>query len=286
MTSADGDARRSGAARGRSALPARGCRCFISPARIAPAIWRRARGSRPAVRTVVVYRAAKADRLPARGARRAGAGRGSTACCISPGAASKAISIAAATWSGRRSRPCTIACRRGPPSRCGAPARRKFTSRAQPDEASLLALVTPQAAESNRLEWRHGQRKASSLGLPRRAPPPAADRDRPGGDRGSTGARAPSRRTRAAAADPVPPSRGRRHRCRRRNPTSSIPPPVPSADAAARARRRPSRRRPIRRAEPPPRPDSRRPAAARFRLAAGASSWPAAPASPARPAAC
>ena len=97
--------RRSGAAR-RRALRRRAAAAALSRRRGSRRrSGRRAGGQRLAVRTVVVYRAAKADRFPPRVRARRWSRAGSTACCISPAAASRAISIAAATSSGRRSGP-------------------------------------------------------------------------------------------------------------------------------------------------------------------------------------
>ena len=107
--------RRSRAACGAALRRRRGRRCFISPARTAPANWP-CRASRSAPWWSIAPPRPSSFR-PRRGRRWSRAA--STACCISPAAASRAISNAAATSSGRRSSPRIIACRRGPPSRCG-----------------------------------------------------------------------------------------------------------------------------------------------------------------------
>ena len=138
VTSADGDAGDLARACGRGVSAVRGCRCSISPARTAPAIWP---WPGVTVRTVVIYRAAKADQLPPDAQAALEQGR-----------------IDGVLHFSRRSVDSYLGC--GGRCRC-APAHYCLSARAaeplrlagatrihvaaQPDEASLLALVTPKS---------------------------------------------------------------------------------------------------------------------------------------------
>ena len=128
------------------ALPARGCRCSISPARIASGELGRCRGL--TVRTVVVYRAAKADAFPPEAQAALEQGRHRRRAAFLPAQRRRLSRLQPRHRPGRRSSPCIIACRRGPPSRCGWPAPPASQVAARPDEASLLALVTPRSCQS------------------------------------------------------------------------------------------------------------------------------------------
>ena len=233
--------RRSGAARGRAL-----CR------RAAAAALSRRRGPRPAIWPVPGARRSapswsiapprRTDFRPRRVRRWSRAG--STACCISPGAASKAISIAAATSSGRRSSPRIIACRRGPPSRCGSRAPRALRwPRSRTRRACSLWSRQSHAKALIELSRMTAWRMKNVLpGLSGRAPATAADGDRPGGDRSSAGNRGAGAAGGAAASPPSDPPPTRR-------PAAAEPPKEPPSDAEPRAASR-SRRRRRRRATP------------------------------------
>ena len=138
--SADGDKADLGALIARAFARDRCGRCFISPARIAPAISRPICGRR-SVHTAVVYRAVKSERFRAAVAAALAAG-GIDGVLHFSAAARRPISIAprAAASSTGRLRRCIFACRARWRSRSRAGAA-DIRVAARPDEAALLELV-------------------------------------------------------------------------------------------------------------------------------------------------
>ena len=134
--------RRSGAARGRSVLPARGSRCFISPARIAPA---NLAVPGLTVRTVVVYRAAKAEQFPPAVRDGAGAGRHRRRAAFLPAQRRKLSRLRPRHRRAGAQAHALLPVGAGGRAAAARRRRRTFAWRAQPDEASLLALVTPKS---------------------------------------------------------------------------------------------------------------------------------------------
>ena len=97
-----------------------------------------------AVRTVVVYRAAKAARFPPAARTALEQGRIDGVLHFSRRSVESYLDCGRDIDRAGAQARCIIACRRGPPSRCGARAPPHCAWPPRPDEASLLALVTPQ----------------------------------------------------------------------------------------------------------------------------------------------